>query len=301
MIFKLKPALKSYIWGGTKLKSEWGKVSEQPTLSESWELSFHKDGMCVIDGGEYDGLPISQVVPKEQWGVNCKDFPFFPVLNKLIDAADNLSVQVHPSDEYALQNENQFGKTEMWYVLDVDADAKLYMGLNRALTSQQFAQAISDNCICDYMNAVSVKAGETYFIPSGTLHAIGKGITLFEIQQNSSLTYRVYDYDRRDANGNPRELHVEKAKAVANLDKYIVPSPERGDLLGKCKYFSAYRYAGEKHFCNNDSFVSFTVVDGQVCANGIVLTKGETCFATAGEHVDIDGTGTYILTCVERE
>lgn len=301
MFFKLKPALKSYIWGGTKLKSQWGKLSEQPTLSESWELSFHKDGVCLIDGGEYDGMPIDKVVGKEQWGINCKDFPFFPVLNKLIDSADNLSVQVHPSDEFALKNENQFGKTEMWYILDAEEGATLYMGLNRELSAKQFAAAIEDNSVCDYLNAVPVKPGETYFIPSGTLHAIGKDITLFEIQQNSSLTYRVYDYDRRDANGNARELHVEKAKAVANLQQYVVPSPKRDELLGKCKYFAAYRHEGARRVCNNDSFVSFTVIDGNIRANGIDFAKGETGFATAGQPIDICGDGTYILTCVERE
>ena len=283
MIFKLKPALKSYIWGGTKLKTEWHKQTELATVSESWELSFHPDGEDRIVGGEYDGMTLAEVVTKEQWGRNCNEFEFFPVLNKLIDAKTDLSVQVHPSDEYALE-----------------PGAKLYMGLNRTLTAEEFAAAIDNKTICEYLNAVEVRPGETYFIPSGTLHAIGGGITLFEIQQNSSLTYRVYDYDRRDANGNPRQLHVEKAKKVTNLNKYDVPNPARKDLLGKCKYFAAYRYTGAKEFCFADSFMSLTVTDGEISANEMPLAKGDTIFVTAGDKVSVSGSGTYILTTVEK-
>lgn len=300
MIFKLRPALKSYIWGGTKLKTEWHKQTDLATVSESWELSFHPDGEDTIVGGEYDGRTLAEVVTKEQWGNNCAEFEFFPVLNKLIDAKTDLSVQVHPSDEYALKYEHQFGKTEMWYILDNEPGAKLYMGLNRTLTAEEFAAAIDNKTICEYLNAVEVHPGETYFIPSGTLHAIGGGITLFEIQQNSSLTYRVYDYDRRDANGNPRQLHVEKAKKVTNLNKYDVPNPARKDLLGKCKYFAAYRYTGKKEFCFADSFMSLTVTDGQISANEMPLAKGDTIFVTAGDKVSVSGSGTYILTTVEK-
>lgn len=300
MLFKLNPALKSYIWGGTKLKSQWGKTSDEQTLSESWELSFHSDGPSVIVGGKFDGQKLCDVVDKSQWGANCVDFPFFPVLNKLIDADADLSVQVHPDDDYALAHENQFGKTEMWYILDAEPGAKLYMGLNKTLTADEFAQAIQNNTVLDCLNAVPVKPHETYFIPSGTLHAIGKGITLFEIQQNSSLTYRVYDYNRRDVNGNPRQLHIDKAKAVTNLNKYDVPDAVREQLLGKCKYFAAYRYDGERVVFNENSFVSFTVIEGKIDVNGNAFVKGETGFATAGERLKIEGTGTYILTTVER-
>ena len=306
MIFKLKSALKSYIWGGTNLKEKWNKTSDAPTLSESWELSFHPDGPSTVDGGKYDGMKLCDVVTKQQWGSACKDFEFFPVLNKLIDSKTNLSVQVHPSDEYALANEHQFGKTEMWYILDAEEGAKLYLGLNRDMTAEQFAAAIDDKTICDYLNAVPVRAGETYFIPSGTLHAIGGGITLFEIQQNSSLTYRVYDYDRRDANGNPRQLHVDKAKLVTNLNRYNVPNPSRDKLLGKCKYFAAYRYdvneSNQLHFCLPDSYFSVTVVDGnaKVVSNvdgaKLQLKKGETMFATAAEDVTVTGNCSLVFT-----
>ena len=301
MIYKLKSALKSYIWGGTNLKTEWHKASDEPTIAESWELSFHPVGPCTIVGGADDGKVLADVVKQSEWGANCADFEFFPVLNKIIDAKSDLSVQVHPDDEYALAHEGQYGKAEMWHILAAEPGAKLYLGLNRDMTAAQFAKAIDDKTICDCLNAVEVHPGETYFIPSGTLHAIGGGITLFETQQNSSLTYRVYDYDRRDANGNPRELHVEKAKKVANLNKYIVPDPARDELLGKCKYFAAYRYTGAQDFCLADSFLSLTVVEGNITVNGTLdLQKGDTIFATAGEKVSVSGNGEYIATCVEK-
>ena len=220
MIVKLNPALKSYLWGGTKLKTDWNKQTDEATLSEAWELSFHPDGLATVIGGKYDGKPLAEAATRVDWGVNCREFPFFPVLSKIIDSAQALSIQVHPSDEYALEHEGQFGKTEMWYILEADDGAFLYLGLNRTVSAEEFAAAIDSNTVCQLLNRVPVKKGETYFIPSGTIHAIGSGVTLYEVQQNSSLTYRVYDFDRADANGNKRPLHVDKAKAVANLNAY---------------------------------------------------------------------------------
>ena len=300
MIVKLTPALKSYLWGGTNLKTQFNKNSSEPTLSEAWELSFHSDGLAVICGGEFEGKTLAEVTTRADWGENCAEFPFFPVLSKIIDSAQPLSIQVHPSDDYALANEGQYGKTEMWYILQAEESAFLYLGLNRTVTAEEFACAIENNTVCDLLNKVPVRAGETYFIPSGTIHAIGAGVTLYEVQQNSSLTYRVYDFDRTDAQGNKRPLHVEKAKAVANLNKYDVPSSERGELLGKCKYFSAYKYFGEREAGRDDSFVAVTVVDGTVTLAGITLCKGETAFLSAGERARIEGCGSYILICVEK-
>ena len=297
MKVKLKPALKSYLWGGTKLITEYGKKGEG-VLSEAWELSFHKDGPSVIDGGENDGKYLLDVATKKDWGKNCEGFPFFPVLIKLIDADKPLSVQVHPSDEYALKNEGQFGKTEMWYILDAEEGAFLYLGLNRTVSKEEFARAIENKTICDLLNKVPVKKGETYFIKSGTIHAIGAGITVYEVQQNSSLTYRVYDFDRVDANGNKRELHVDKAKAVANLDKYSVPSPKRDGLLGSCKYFSAFRSNGGE-IGEKDSFVCVTVTEGEFIADGTVLKKGDSYFISAGEKAFFAGRGELITACVK--
>lgn len=298
MIVKLNPSLKSYLWGGTNLKSQWNKVSTEQTLSESWELSCHDDGPSEIVCGKYDGKLLKDVITDKDLGANCRNFKFFPVLNKIIDASKPLSIQVHPSDEYALEHENQFGKTEMWYILSAEEGAFLYLGLNCDMTADQFAEAVENKTICDYLNKVYVHSGETYFIPSGTIHAIGSGITLYEVQQNSSLTYRVYDFDRVDANGNKRQLHVDKAKKVVNLNKYDVPDPARQQLLGKCKYFALYRYQGNNEFCYPNSFSAITVLDGQVDINGLKLIKGETAFVSAGERIVVSG-GTYALTTVE--
>ncbi len=299
MIVKLNPALKSYLWGGTKLKTDWNKQTDEATLSESWELSFHPDGRAIVIGGKYDGKPLAEAATRADWGVNCREFPFFPVLSKFIDAAKPLSIQVHPSDEYALEHEGQFGKTEMWHILEADDGAYIYLGLNRSVSAEEFAAAIDSNTVCQLLNRVPVKKGETYFIPSGTIHAIGSGVTLYEVQQNSSLTYRVYDFDRADANGNKRPLHVDKAKAVANLNAYDVPNPARGSLLAKCRYFSAYRFTGEREVGRDDSFVAVTVTDGEITLGGMRLNKGETAFMSAGERAQIAGGGEYILICVE--
>ena len=290
MIVRLRPAVKNYLWGGTKLNTYFGKHSELP-ISESWELSFCKDGLSVIDGGEWDGKTLCDVATRSDWGENCDAFEFFPVLNKLIDAAKPLSVQVHPDD----------GKTEMWHILSAADGAYIYLGFNSDMTDERFARAIENGTVCDYLNRVEVTQGQTYFIPSGTVHAIGAGVTLFEVQQNSSLTYRVYDYDRTDKDGNKRELHIQKAKAVCNLNKYVVPDAARGELLGKCKYFSAYRLSGQREVGLKDSFVSLTVTDGHICVGGITAEKGNTVFLSAGERESVTGDGSYILTCVEKQ
>lgn len=301
MLVKLKPALKSYLWGGTKLQSEWNKRSDAPSVAEVWELSFHPDGPAAICGGIYDGKLLRDVATPATWGKNCKQFPFFPVLTKLIDAAQPLSIQVHPSDEYALEHEGQYGKTEMWCILDAEENAYLYLGFQRNTAPEEFAEAIRNNTVCALLNKVPVKAGETYFIPSGTIHAIGAGITLFEIQQNSSLTYRVYDYDRRDAAGNPRELHVEKAMKVIDWSKYNAANSAQGNLLGACKYFSVTRGQGEGILGRKDSFVSATVTRGQAQIGDLYAEKGETVFLSAGEFVAVKGDAEYVVVSVDPE
>ncbi len=270
MIVKLKPALKSYLWGGKKLINEWNKTTSEETVSEAWELSFNPESPSCIASGPLTGTPLHEVATRADWGENCARFRDFPVLNKLIDAELPLSIQVHPSDGYALEHEGQFGKTEMWHILQADEGAFLYLGFNKDITAEQFGKAVADGSITQYLNKVFVKAGETYFIPSGTVHAINGGITLFEIQQNSTLTYRVFDYNRKDANGNTRELHF-----TVRLCR------ESGEI-------------GEEK-----SFVSVTVTDGRFRVGDIALGKGETLFVSAGERARIEGSGVYIVTSVE--
>lgn len=189
-------------------------------MAESWELSTHKDGESVIRDGEYMGMSLSSFVAQDKeniLGKNASKFEFFPILIKFIDALDSLSIQVHPSDEYALTNEKEYGKTEMWYILDCEEDAFLYYGFNREITKEEFRKRLNDNTILDVLNKVYVKKGDVFFINAGTVHAIGKGIMICEIQQNSNTTYRVYDYNRKDKFGNLRDLHIDKAIDVSYL------------------------------------------------------------------------------------
>lgn len=299
MIVKLKPALKSYLWGGKKLINEWNKTTYEETVSEAWELSFNPESPSCIASGPLTGTPLHEVATRADWGENCARFRDFPVLNKLIDAELPLSIQVHPSDGYALEHEGQFGKTEMWHILQADEGAFLYLGFNKDITAEQFGKAVADGSITKYLNKVFVKAGETYFIPSGTVHAINGGITLFEIQQNSTLTYRVFDYNRKDANGNTRELHVEKAKVVTNLSACApVQNPTEG-VIGKCEYFTVRLCRESGEIGEEKSFVSVTVTDGRFRVGDIALGKGETLFVSAGERARIEGSGVYIVTSVE--
>lgn len=297
-IYKLIPSLKEYIWGGEKLKEY--RTTNLNSIAESWELSFHESGLsCVNIEGEI--IPLCDVVSKEELGENVKQFPFFPVLIKLIDAKENLSIQVHPSDDYALVNENSFGKTEMWYVVSSEEKCGLYVGLKENEKKENLNRYLLEGTILDHLNFYEVKEGDCYFIPSGTIHAIGKGVTILEIQQNSNLTYRLFDYNRLDKNGNARELHIDKAMRVVDLNKYEYIKKE-GSLLGKCKYFTSYKKDAivDKEIYEEDSFVSITFISGSGKINGINYKKFDSFFITCKEKCVIDGDGNYILTKVEK-
>jgi mannose-6-phosphate isomerase len=291
-IVKLTPAYKSIIWGGNKLKSEYGKKTDLSPLAESWELAFHKDGKSLLPNGR----ALSDVVGEEDLGANCKGFPFFPVLVKFIDAQDKLSVQVHPADEYALKHENSLGKTEMWYIIDAKPGAKLVYGLKKGCTVDTLRKAIENGSVEEQLNFVDVKKGDVFFIPSGLVHAIGAGILLAEIQQNSNITYRVYDYNRLGKDGKPRELHVKDALNVIvnrtddEIDKIRFSTNVKNDnTLASCEYFNV-----EKHFIDGDlefstnaeSFNSILCLDGngKIEYNGesFSLVKGDSYFIPAG-------------------
>lgn len=265
-IYKLNPALFANIWGGNKLRA-YGKDSAEDRIGESWELSF-------VSGSEAeaDGIKTSEAFPKECWGSRAAKFEFFPTLTKFIDAKEKLSVQVHPSDEYALANEGQYGKSEMWYVVSADEGAGLYMGFGGSYTKDEITRAIADETVENMLSFKPVRAGDVFFIPAGTVHAIGGGVLIFEIQQNSTLTYRLYDYGRRDKAGNPRELHVEKAMKVLNTGVYqpvdfAQNSDECGRLIGECEYFCVREYetknSAAKLTVTAESFKSLTVISGE--------------------------------------
>ncbi len=281
-IYKLTPAVKDNLWGGNKLRN-FGKTSSKDRIAESWELSFTNGGEATIS----DGRVMSEAFPRAAWGWACDKFPFFPVLTKFIDAREKLSVQVHPSDDYALANEGQFGKTEMWYVVEADEGAGLYMGLNSECGKDEFASAVADGSVEELLSFKEVKAGDVYFIPSGTIHAIGEGVVIFEIQQNSTLTYRLYDYMRRDKDGNLRELHVDKAMKVSSLTPYVQQEFDTEDdaVIGKCEYFetSKYKLKLSKQTFNVDksSFLSITCVSGCGEIEGEKIVRGDTFFIPA--------------------
>ena len=230
-VLKLIAPCKDYIWGGNRLREEYGKKLDSDKIAESWELSCHKDGQSVIDGGEFDGKTLSEFIEKKGriavLGTNCERFEYFPILIKLIDAKDNLSVQVHPSNEYALKVEGEYGKTEMWYIVDCNEGAELLYGFKHEISRDEFAERIKNNTLLEVANNVPVHKGDVFFIESGTLHAIGKGILIAEIQQNSNTTYRVYDYGRVGKDGKPRELHIEKALDVTERKPPKYPGDRR--------------------------------------------------------------------------
>ena len=303
-IIKLYPQCTDYLWGGTKLKEKYGKITDKDIVAESWELSYHKDGPTKVA----DGRTLQESLSEEQLGKNCKNFPFFPMLVKLIDAKQDLSVQVHPSDAYALKNENSFGKTEMWYIVEADEGAGIYLGFKRDVTQEEYESAIANNTLTELLNFFEVKAGECYFIPSGTIHAIAKGCLICEIQQNSNLTYRVYDYGRKDKNGNTRELHVEKALKVTTLEKYEyapmqITTPQ-GELLGVSRYFTTtlVNVNGEKILKQDKgSFKCVTCVQGEGKINGENVCLGDSFFITAGdENIQLQGGMSLIMAEVRK-
>jgi mannose-6-phosphate isomerase len=277
-ISKLYPEYKDYIWGGEKLKIRYNKETEKTPCAESWEFSFHKDGLTRLA----DGRTLLESVTEKELGENFRKFPFFPLLIKFIDARESLSVQVHPSDEYALKNENSFGKTEMWYIVEAEEGAGIYLGFKHSVTKEEYEQAIIDGRLTELLNFYQVKAGECYFIPSGTIHAIGAGCLICEVQQNSNVTYRVYDYDRKDKNGNKRELHVKRAVEVTNLNKFQLEKFE--NCLGRCLYFTAEKQVVEgatELFTDEKTFHCVTCVLGCGFIDDREVKQGDSFFVPA--------------------
>lgn len=252
--FLLRPSGKDYLWGGRRLNDEFEKNIELDPLAETWECSTHPDGPSYVVGSEFDGMELAQVIKihPEYLGTRHKGTNELPILIKLIDAKNDLSVQVHPNDEYANQYENgQLGKTEMWYVLDASKDASLVYGFRHDSDKDTIRDAIKKGTLMKHLQRVPIKKDDLFFIEAGTVHAIGAGALIAEIQENSNLTYRLYDYDRMDKHGMKRDLHVEKALKVARLKSSAEPKqPLRvlkyrqgvaSELLCRCKYFEVYR------------------------------------------------------------
>ncbi len=303
---KLIPATVEAVWGGTRLMDgKWNKKGVGANIAESWELACHEKGESMIVNGEFSSRKLSGVLldNPDFLGKKGKEFSFFPILVKLIDSKDNLSIQVHPNDEYAMRVEGEYGKTEMWYIVDAKKGGGVYCGFKEPISKEQLAKALAEGKITDYLNFIEVKKGDCLFIPAGTVHAICGGILLCEVQQNSSITYRLYDYDRVDGNGNKRQLHIDKAIEVTDTSKVVKANEnsekidENALMLASCKYFTASEITCNEEYTfevGEDSFVSLTVVDGSgaIMANGscITLDLGDTVFLPAGlGKVDIYG------------
>ena len=262
-MIKLTPALKDYLWGGNQLKDRYGIESDLDIVAEAWELSAHQDGESIVATGRHKGLSFSkyiETVGKDVLGWKSSPLQSFPMLVKFIDAKGNLSIQVHPDDDYALEHENQYGKNEMWYVVDAKEGSGLYVGFNRDVDKDEVRRRVHNNTITEVLNFYPTKPGDIFFIPAGTVHAICEGNLICEIQQSSNCTYRLYDYDRRDKFGNPRELHLEKALDVLNYEKY---EAAKGNV--SCKYFEneVVEVTDKNIRLNDDSFLSIIVIDGE--------------------------------------
>ncbi|MBE7017252.1 MAG: mannose-6-phosphate isomerase [Ruminococcaceae bacterium] len=298
-MFLLEPISKDYIWGGTLLKERFGKAGEGAVVAESWELSTHPDGLTLLKGREESLRCYLENNPGA--GGSCvAESGETPILVKLIDAQKALSVQVHPDDAYAAKM-GQRGKTELWHILDAQPGAGIYLGVKEPISREEFKRHISENTVEQILRWVPVKAGESYYIPAGTLHAIGAGCLIYEVQQSSNLTYRVYDYGRLGADGKPRQLHIEDALAVSVLS-YVDTAPlgknEAEGIIADCPYFTLRELTVEKDSeftAPEDSFCHLLCTEGEVSAfqdgNCCVLAPGAGAFLNAGEEILLRGKG----------
>lgn len=298
-LVKLKPSVKDYIWGGNFFQ-KFLKGLDKERVSECWELSVRDEDSSIIASGPNAGKRLSEVITKEDIGPVMDRFPYFPLLIKLIDAKENLSVQVHPSDDYALKYESSFGKSEMWHIISADEGGGLYVGLNKDYSKEDIKKALEDGTILNCLNFFKVKPGDTFVIDPGTIHAIGKGVRLIEIQQNSNLTYRLFDYNRKDENGNPRELHIAKALEVINFKQYKVNKSE-SSLLADNKYFTVKEasFNGEIELkANETAFISFTFLEGEGMVNDIEFKQFDTFFLPFRKEAVIKGKGKVVISTV---
>lgn len=313
---KFKPILKSIIWGGDEICKFKGITPKQDGIGESWEISSVKGNVSVVANGELENKDLSEIIDtyKAQL-VGKKNFETFgntfPLLIKFIDARDNLSIQVHPDDELAKKRHDSFGKTEMWYVINATPSAFLYSGFEKQMTPESYVKSIEDNTFVDSLAKHDVKAGDVFFLPAGRVHAIGAGTFIAEIQQTSNITYRIYDYNRKDANGNGRELHTELAKDAIDFKLYdnyknsYTRAENQPVRLESCRYFTTNLLEVTKDITRDysdiDSFVAYICMGG-ACSirddkgNDLSVKQGETILIPADtKSVSISPEGNVLL------
>ena len=298
--FLLQPACKEALWGGQKLKEHFGKKADLDNIAESWECSTHPEGPSTITTGEHKGMLLTEVLQRypEYLGTHPRSKGELPILVKFIDARQKLSVQVHPDDEYAkLYERGQLGKTEMWYVVDADKGAKLRSGFSEQITPKEYKERVLNNTITDVLQEYEIHPGDVFFLPAGRVHSIGAGAFIAEIQQTSDITYRIYDFNRKDANGKTRELHTDLAREAINyevLDDYRTkyePLKDEPVELVACPYFTTSLYdMTEEISCDYselDSFVIFICMEGS-CK--MVDNEGNELTVNAGESILLPAT-----------
>ena len=239
-MIKLKSVYQEYIWGGSKIHELLHKdTGTLPRVAESWEVSTHPAGKSIVENGAFRGKTLNEYFEQIGWGTAGRYAARnhqLPILIKYIDAKENLSIQVHPNDKYARKHEGDNGKNEMWFVLAADEGAFIYLGFSRDVTKEEIKRRIADNTLEEVLNRVEVKPNEAFYIPAGTVHAIGAGCLICEVQQTSNVTYRIYDYGRTDENGNPRELHVKKALDVLDYRRTEIADLKRRDTMSMERY-----------------------------------------------------------------
>ena len=290
------------MWGGRRLIDEYGVNYDENVLAEAWLLSAHIDGTSAIENCTKNFADYINYYGLKVLGKNCRRFEEFPILIKLIDAQENLSVQVHPPDDYAKKFEGQLGKHEMWLILDAAPDSFIYYGVNRSVNRHEFAERIKSGTLPEILNKVHVKRGDCFFIPAGTIHSIGKGIVLAEIQQSSNVSYRIYDY------GRGRQLHIDKALDVANLNP--VDIAKNSPHLASCDYFTVDKINLDKFVSriegtvDDKTFLSVIILNGRgkISAGDETFNfvKGDSYFIPAGVGSwQVEGAGEILLTYVD--
>jgi mannose-6-phosphate isomerase len=298
---KFEPVLKEKIWGGNLLAKNYGKKADPLKLiGESWELSPIQGSLSVISNGFLAGNNIEEIIEVymgditgeavfEKFGIE------FPLLIKLIEARQDLSIQVHPGDKIAKERHNAYGKTEMWYILESEPSSKIYTGFKQQINRDLFEKALSEKSIPELLNIESAEPGDTFFTPAGRIHAIGAGIVLAEIQQTSDITYRIYDWERKDAEGKSRNLHIDlaldvidyKASGEVRIRKEL--NPDKTDNLVSCQYFHTnileFRSLIRKDYNIIDSFIIYICISGEFIIHwdkgAEIVTKGETVLIPA--------------------
>ena len=292
---KISYISKPAIWSGTRLVRQWGKLSESDRIAETWELSVRPKEMAIVLEGEAKGVTLQSYI--EQCGADCV-FPQyrlgdrFPLLIKLIDAADRLSVQVHPDDELASERHDSFGKTEMWYIADAEEGAVIYLGFNnKKITREEYIKAVAEGTVADILQAVPVKKGDVFFIPTGTVHALAKGLNVIEIQQTSDITYRIFDWNRVDSEGKSRELHTALAVDAINFESGVeecrrtyTPVANNEVNIVDCEFFKTDMLVvdgvAELDYCKRDSFTIYMCIEGDV---KVTLDNGTSDTLRTGE------------------